>query len=120
MAAQIGKIIVNRVQLFLKPSAYLTSCVGGSIGAVCFNQIDHRFCLGQIQLAVQKSPLGKFTPGGGSCACQIQRLQSGSQHGRRAVTLNFHSVLTGIAVRASGIDGHALIDNPLLFVQQSA
>ena len=35
--------------------------IGGSIGGVCFDQIDDRFRLGQIQLAVEESPLGELT-----------------------------------------------------------
>ena len=38
---------------------------------VGFNQVDNCFCLGQIQMAVQKGSLGEFSPLGRQCACDI-------------------------------------------------
>ena len=109
-----------RRQLFLQHTAHLASSIGGCVGSLCFDQIDDRFCLGQTQLTVQKGPLGKFTPLGRLGTGQEQRLQSGGQYSGRAVALDLHRVLAGIAVRTTGVDRHALVNDPaVLIVQQT-
>ena len=112
MAAQVRQSAVNGVQLLLKTAAHLTGCVGSGIGGVCFDQIDDSLCLGQIQLAVQESPLGEFTTLGRLCAGNVQAFQSGSQHSRAAVAVEFHRILAGIGVGTVGNHNAAVIDGP--------
>ena len=118
MAAQIGQIVVNRCQLFLQNALHLTCSVGGGISGVRFNQIDDSFCFCQTQLAVQKCPFGEFTSLGRLCTGQIQRFQTGSQHGGAAVTVKLHGVFAGVAVRGAGNNGAAGIDGAAFLVQQ--
>ena len=82
VAAQVHQLIVNGCQLLLQHAAYLTGGIGGSIGGIGFNQVDDGFCLGQVHFPVQKCPLGKFAPSGGSCTGVVQRFQSRCQHRR--------------------------------------
>ena len=118
MAAQVGQIIVDGIQFFLQLAAHLSGSVGGSFGGFSFNQVNDCFRLGQIQLTVQKRALGKFTTLGRSCAGAVQCFQTGSQHGGGTVAMKLHRILTGIAVRTTGIDGAAGIDDAALLVVQ--
>ena len=52
MAAQIGEGIIDGIQLLLQHAAYLSGGIGSGIGGIRFDQIDDRFCLGQIQFSV--------------------------------------------------------------------
>ena len=120
MAAKVHQVVVNGGQLFLQDPAYLSRSIGGGVGGVRFDQIDDGLRLGQVQLAVEKGPLGEFSPFGGFRPGQIQRLQPGGQYRGGAVTVKFHGILAGVAVGSPGDHGHALVDDPALLVMQSA
>ncbi len=118
MAAQVHQIVVNGGQLLLQHAAHLTRGVGGGIGGVRFDEVDDGFRLGQIQLAVQESPLGKFTTACGFCSGDVQAFQSGSQNGRGTMTVKFYGVLAGVAMGGTGDQGAAGVDGaPLLVVK---
>ena len=82
MGAEVGQVIVNGCQFFLEHTAHLTGGVGGGISGVGFDQVDDRFCLGQIQLTIQECPLGEFAPSGRFGAGDVQGFEACGQHGR--------------------------------------
>ena len=82
MAAKIHQFIINGRKLFLQDAAHLPCRIGSGIGSVCLNKVNDGLRLGQIQLAVKESPLGKFATTGRSCPRQIQCLQTCSQNRR--------------------------------------
>ena len=104
--------------IYDESTAHLTGSVGGGVGGVRLNQVDHGLRLRQVQLPIQKGPLGEFAPPGGSGTGQIQRVQPRGQHSGGAVAVEFHRVLTGIAVRAVGNHGAAGVDDAALLVMQ--
>ena len=118
MAAQVGQHFINRLQPGRQRAAHLSGGIGGGIRRLGFNQIDDGLRLGQIHAPVEKSPLGKLSPAGGPGPRLIQGLQPRSQHGRRAVAVQLHGVLPGIAVRTPGVHRHALVQRPALPVQK--
>ena len=120
MTANIHKIIVNGCKRLLEFSGNLPGGVGGGVGSVRLNQVDHRFRLGQVQLAVQKGPLGEFTPLGGPCACPIQGVQTCRQHGGGAMAVKFHRVLSRIAVGSAGDRCHTLVNGAALYIPQDS
>ena len=120
VAAKIHQIIVNGHQLLLQLATHLAGSIGGGIGGVRFDQIDHRFGLGQIQMAVQKSPLGKFAPLGRLCSGDVQAFQGSGKNGRGAVAVKFHRILAGVAVGIPGNDGAARVDDAAALIVQSA
>ena len=78
MTADIGQIVIDGSQLLLQHTFHLSGGIGSGIGGVCFDQIDDRLCLGQIQLAVKEGAFGVFTPLSRLGSCQIQSFQTGS------------------------------------------
>ena len=120
VAAQIHQIVINGGKLLLQHAPHLSGGIGGGIGGVGFDQVNDRFRLGQIQLAVQEGSLGKFPPLGRLRPRQIQRLQPGGQHGGGAVAVEFHRVLPGVAVRAPGNHRHALVEAAALLIVEGA
>ena len=66
VAAQVCQMVIHRQQHLLQPAAYLSGGVGRSVCGIRFNQIDDGLGLGQVQLPVQKGPLGEFSPLGRS------------------------------------------------------
>ena len=120
MAAQVGEGIIDGSQLPLQHAPHLTGGIGSGVGGVRFDQIDDGLRLGQIQLPVQKGPLGEFPPLGRSGSCVVQCIQPCRQHGRGAVAVEFHGILPGVAVGCPAAHGHALIDDPSLAVMEGA
>ena len=108
MAAKVGQIIVNGCQFLLQHATHLTGCVGGCLGSIGFDEVNDGFRLRQIQFAVEESSFGKLATLGRPCPGDIQRLQSGCQHSRRAVAVEFHCVFSGVAVWPMGINGAAV------------
>src|SRR5579875_3211458 len=62
------------------------------------NEIGHRFCLGSVQFAVEKGPLGKFTGFGQTCTMLKQCFQEATDNGTPSMTRQFHHIFTGIGV----------------------
>ncbi len=118
MAAQVGQVIIDGSQFFLQHTAHLAGGIGGGFGGIGLDEINDGFGLGQIQLAIQKSPLGEFTPLGGTGTGDVQRFQTGSQHGRGAVAVKFHGILAGVGMGAPGNNGHTLVDDTALPVME--
>ena len=116
MAAKVGQIVVNGCQFFLQHAGDLACSIGGSIGRVRFDQIDHCFCLGQRQLAVEESPLGKLTPACGTGPGDVQAFQSCCQHGGGAVAVKLHRVFAGVGMGCPGKNGAAVVNGAALLV----
>ncbi len=107
-------------QFFLKNAFYLTGGIGGCFSTVRFDQINNSFRLGKIKLSVEKCPFCEFAALGRPRTSDIQCFQSGRQYSRGAVAMKFHGILTGVAVRAPGVDDAAGIDDPSLLVVKLA
>ena len=120
MAANIHQAVIDGGKLLLQTPGHLARGVGGGIGGVCLNEVNHGFRLGQVQLPVQESPLGEFSPLSRPRPCQIQGLEPRRQYSGGAVAVKFHGVLPGVAVGATGHHGHALVYDPALLVVESA
>ena len=118
MAAQVGQIVIDGIQLFLQSAAHLAGGIGSGIGGVCFNEVNDRLRLGQIQMAVEEGPLGEFAPACRPGTGDVEGFQSCGQYSRGAVAVEFHRILAGIAVGTPGIDGAAGVDDPTLLVME--
>ena len=112
--------IIIMYALFSLLMRSMTKRMGGGIGGIGFDQVNDRFRLGQIQLAVQEGSLGKFPPLGRLCSGKVQRLQPGGQHGGGAVAVEFHRVLPGVAVGPPGDHRHALVEAAALLIVEGA
>ena len=120
MAAKVRQTVIDRLDSLLQYAAELTCRVGSGIGAFGVDQVDHSLRLGQAELAVEKGPLGEFAR---SCLTGTggkERLQPGSQHGRRTVALQLHRVLTGIAPGRTADHCHGLVDDTAQAVMEGA
>ena len=60
MRQEIDQLIVDPVNLLPHRTGELSHSVLGSGDRLSIDQIDHRFRLGQIHLAIQKGAAGKF------------------------------------------------------------
>src|SRR6202043_1509766 len=60
------------------------------------NQIDDRFRLGQVHLAVQERALGKFSGPRSARSCAQTRLQNFRGNENPSMTANFDEMLSGI------------------------
>ena len=116
MAAKIRQFVINRRQFLLQLALYLTGGICGCFSGIGFDQIDNGFCLGQIQLAIEKCPFGELAPLCRQRTGAIQRLQSGAENGRGAVAMKFHRVFAGIAMRSAAENGAAGVDDPAVFI----
>ena len=120
MTAKIRKVIVNRAQFFLQNAAHLAGSIGGRISGICLNKINNCLCLGQIQLPIQKGTLGKFSSLSGKRAFAVKGIQSGSQHSRGAVAVEFYRIFTCIGVGCPGVNCHTTVNGSALLVRQCA
>ena len=120
MAAQVAQVVVHGVDAPQQRAAELTGGIGRGLGGFRVDQVDHGLGLRQVELPVQKGAFGEFAGQRLPRARGQQRLQPGCQHGGRAVALQLHGVLTGVAVRRAGVDGECLVDHAALPVAERA
>jgi len=120
MAAQVRQPVIDRPDGALERPAELPGGVRGGVCRLGVDEVDDGLGLRQVELAVQEGPAREFAgsrlprPGGQQC------LQSGGQHGGRAVALQLNGLLAGVAVRRAAHDAEALVnDAPLPVVQQA-
>ena len=86
--------------------------LGQGGGALCFDDVHHRLCLGQVQPAIQEGPLREFTAAGEDGPIfqgQLQGLPEGL-HG--PVNLDFHHVFSGVGMGGLHVDRQPLIYFP--------
>ena len=79
------------------------------------NDVHHRFCLGEIDAAVQKGAFCKFSPCRRNGSAFEGKFQCFPQGFRRAVNLYFHDVFTGIGMRRFHKDGESFVDGAVFF-----
>ena len=120
MAAQVAQIVIHGIDAAQKRAAELPRRVRGRLRRLGVYEVDDGFGLRQVELAVQKGAFGEFPRQSLPRAGGKQGLQPGREHRGRAVALQLHGILPGVAVRRAGIDGQRLVDHAPLPVAQRA
>ena len=72
MRADIDPAVVDRVDPFAHRARDLPGGVGRGVGGLGVDEVDDGLGLGQVQLAVEKGPLGEFTGPGQACPGRAQ------------------------------------------------
>ena len=72
--------------------------LGQGGGAPGFDNVHHRFCLGEVQPAVKKGSFGKFAAAGREGAVFQSQLQGLPESFGGAVNLDFHHVFAGVGM----------------------
>ena len=84
------------------------------------NQVGDGFCLGQVHLVVEKSPLGEFTGAGLTSASSNAGGHQHVQDHRAAMALKFRHIFPGKGMRGRKGDDQALVENlPFLITETS-
>ena len=66
----------------------------------CFNIINDRLCLGEVDTSVHKGALRKFAGLSHAHIVIYEQFQDLSNRHNTAVTLNFHHIFCGVRMRA--------------------
>ena len=90
----------------------------GSGGTLAGDEIANRFGLGQIQLAIEKSPLRKLPRPGQPGPLAQQRPDDTFLDIRAAMTGDLNNIFTGIRPRGPEQRNHHLIERLLPFLQK--
>ena len=109
MRLQGGKRFLLCVDLFCQRTGKGGICQRRPLSAVCGDQVHHRLCLRQAQLAVQKSTAGVLAGCCRLCSRCKTRLHQPLRHRIAAVAGQLHHILAGVAVRGTEKQCHTLV-----------
>ena len=98
----------------------LADGVVGLLGRLGVDQVRHGLRLEQVQLPIEKGPLGKLAGTGLTAAGGKQGAEARVQHDGAAVAVELGAVLSGIAVGRREMDAQHAVDDLPRLVQQLA
>src|SRR6185437_6761414 len=112
------QLLAELTKLPREPTTYRMKSGARRSGSMTGDEIGHRLGLCEIELPIQKSPLGKFTGFGQPGARPQKRLDHLFLDIRATMTGDFHHVFPRIAARIAKKRDDNLIELPVAVDQQ--